>query len=97
MWGRAIGVFATLGLVGYMFHMMNSSDSTVQKAIDKNPTTQAEKEMLRQEGIDPNDPDAVKKYAEKKAKEIDQYQHSADGLIGDDAEKKPQPQQPPSP
>lgn len=73
-------MFVTLGIVGYMFHMMNSSDSTVQKAIDKNPTTQAEKEMLRKEGVDPNDPEAVKKYAAKKAKEIYDYQHSADGL-----------------
>jgi hypothetical protein len=94
MWARVFGVFVTLGVVGYMFHAMNASNTAVQKAMDNNPTTKAEKEMLKQEGIDPNDPDAVKKYAQKKAKEIDEYQHSADGLMGDGAEKTPGQQQP---
>lgn len=95
MWGKVIGVFVTLGVVGYMFHAMNASNTAIQKAMDNNPATKEEKAMLKQEGIDPNDPDAVKKYAAKKAKEIEEYQHSADGLTGDGTEKTPN-QQPPA-
>lgn len=103
MWGKIGGMFVTLGIVGYMFHAMNASDSAVKNVIENNPTTKEEKEMLKAEGIDPNDPDAMKKYAAKKAKEINDYQHSADGLINDGSEKsdtqqqQQQSQQPPQP
>ncbi len=95
MWGRVIGVFVTLGIVGCLFYAMNASNTAVQKAVDNSPATKEEKAMLKQEGIDPNDPDAVKKYAAKKARELDDYQHSADGLMGEEPDKPRAPQQSP--
>ncbi len=80
MWGRIIGVFVSLGVIAYMFHAMNGSDSAVKNAVDNSPAMKEQRQMLRDAGVNPDDPDAVKKYAAQKAKEIEEYQHSADNL-----------------
>jgi NAD/NADP transhydrogenase alpha subunit len=80
MWGRVIGTAVSLGIIAYMFHAMNASDSAVKNAVDNNPAMKEQKQMLRDAGVNPDDPEAVKKYAAKKAKEIEEYQHSADNL-----------------
>lgn len=83
MWGRLIGTVITLGIIGFMFHMMNTSDTAVKNTVENSPAMKEQREMLRQAGVSPDDPEAVKKYAAQKAKEIDEYQHSADDLIKD--------------
>jgi hypothetical protein len=80
MWGRLFGFIITFAIIGYLFYALNASDSAVKKAVDHNPAVQEQKKILKEQGVNADDPDAVKREAEKRAKEIDDYQHSADGL-----------------
>jgi hypothetical protein len=79
MLGRLFGFCVTMGVIFYLFHSMNSSDEAVQKAMNS-PAMQEQKKILEAAGIDPNDPDAVRKYTEKKAREIEQYQNQNGGV-----------------
>lgn len=80
MWMRLFGFVLTFAIIGYIFYALNTSDKAVKNVMDKNPAVQEQKKLLKEQGVNADDPDALKKDAEKKAKEIDEYQHSADGL-----------------
>ena len=80
MWMRLIGFIITFAIIGYIFYALNASDRAVKKIGDNNPAVQEQKKILKEQGVNADDPDAVKKAAEKKAKEIDEFQHSADDL-----------------
>ncbi|MEZ0223596.1 MAG: hypothetical protein ACAH83_03510 [Alphaproteobacteria bacterium] len=80
MWMRMFGFIITFAIIGYLFYAMNASDKAVKNALDKSPAVQEQKKILKEAGVNADDPDALKRDAEKKAKEIDDYQHSADDL-----------------
>jgi hypothetical protein len=81
MWLRLVGFALSMLIIAWMFHTMHGSNTQVQKAVDNNPTVKEQKKVLHDAtGVDPNDPEAVRKYTIEQAKKIDEYQHSADGL-----------------
>jgi len=82
MYLRLLGTVVSLGLVGYLLVATLGSNSKVDKAIDKNPTVVEQKKALQSAGVNVDDKKQLHAYVDQQAKQLEEYEHSADGLTG---------------
>ena len=68
---RLVGIGATLLIMGFMMKMVLSSSDVV----DNNPTTQEQKQVLRDAGLNPDDKKVLKTQMQSQIDAIRDYQN----------------------
>jgi hypothetical protein len=76
---RIIGFAVTFGVLCMIFFSMSSSNKQIGERIRNDPQYIADREMLKNAGINPDDPKAVEAYMLKLAEDIKRQQEIPEG------------------